>query len=238
MLPPLPRRGNGRHCIAHPSRRASLPRIGCRVGPRIVLFEACSAFTRIAACTLALPPNRGSLTRRLQPLRFLHSCSGASGWSSSPGGPLTHWKAPPYHGARQLQTVEVATENSGKRAYVFVFDPHATWQGARHRSARSSGPEPSLMITEATMLAASSLGSMAASGGCRGKSSPLPPVLLCFAPSRRNRSTSVEILCSRMPCTAQHICNYLILHAICSLAQHLLSPVVWSTHSPIQGEPK
>ena len=30
--------------------------------------------------------------------------SGASGWSSSPGGPLTHWKAPPYHGARQFRT--------------------------------------------------------------------------------------------------------------------------------------
>ena len=110
MLPPLPRRGNGRHCIAHPSRRASLPRIGCRVGPRIVLFEVCSAFTHVAACTLALPPNRGSLTRRLQPLRFLRSCSGASGWSSSPGGPLTHWKAPPYHGARHLQTFDLASQ--------------------------------------------------------------------------------------------------------------------------------
>ena len=27
-----------------------------RVGLRIVLFEACSAFTRVTACTLALPP--------------------------------------------------------------------------------------------------------------------------------------------------------------------------------------
>jgi hypothetical protein len=38
------------------SRRISLPRKGCRVGLRIVLFEACSAFTRVAACTLALSP--------------------------------------------------------------------------------------------------------------------------------------------------------------------------------------
>ena len=37
--------------------------IGGRVGPRIDLFEVCSAFTRVVACTLALPPNRGSLTR-------------------------------------------------------------------------------------------------------------------------------------------------------------------------------
>ena len=104
MLPPLPRRGNGWSNLAHPSRRISLPRNGSRAGPRIVLFEACSAFTLVAACTLALPPSRGSLTRRLQPCRFLYSCSGASGWSISPGGPLTHWKTPPWHGARQFRT--------------------------------------------------------------------------------------------------------------------------------------
>src|ERR1700736_1229294 len=36
--------------------RVSLPRYGSRVGLCIVLFEACSAFTRITACTLALSP--------------------------------------------------------------------------------------------------------------------------------------------------------------------------------------
>ena len=56
MLPPLPRRGDGRSHCAHPFRRVSLPRNGSRVGPRIDRFEACSAFTRVAACTLALPP--------------------------------------------------------------------------------------------------------------------------------------------------------------------------------------
>jgi len=61
VLSPLPRHSHWRHCFAHPSSRVSLPRIGCRVGPRIVLFEACSAFTRVTACTLARPPNRGSL---------------------------------------------------------------------------------------------------------------------------------------------------------------------------------
>src|SRR5439155_3829203 len=34
----------------------SLPRYGSRVGLRIVLFEACSAFARVTACTLALSP--------------------------------------------------------------------------------------------------------------------------------------------------------------------------------------
>src|SRR6202030_2616746 len=41
--------------LIHPSR-ISLPRKGRRVGLRIVLFEACSAFTRVTACTLALSP--------------------------------------------------------------------------------------------------------------------------------------------------------------------------------------
>ena len=57
---------NGRVCRQYPGAaagrialltspgRVSLPRYGSRVGLRIVLFEACSAFTRVTACTLAL----------------------------------------------------------------------------------------------------------------------------------------------------------------------------------------
>src|SRR5467141_5198102 len=41
--------------LTSPSR-ISLPRNGSRVGLCIVLFEACSAFTRVTACTLALSP--------------------------------------------------------------------------------------------------------------------------------------------------------------------------------------
>src|SRR6478609_1380754 len=41
--------------LTSPSR-ISLPRNGSRVGLRIVLFEACSAFTRVTACTLAPSP--------------------------------------------------------------------------------------------------------------------------------------------------------------------------------------
>jgi hypothetical protein len=142
MLPPLPRHGNERHCIAHPSRRVSLPRIGGRVGLRIVLFEVCSAFTRVAACTLARPPNRGSLTRRLQPLRFLRSCSGASGWSSSPGGPLTHWKAPPYHGARQLQTCMVFSAFFCNSEEAGVEGPAAASAFALERQTSKESPYP------------------------------------------------------------------------------------------------
>src|SRR5262245_42689909 len=45
----------GLHSLTQPSR-ISLPRKGYRVGLRIVLFEVCSAFTRVTACTLAPSP--------------------------------------------------------------------------------------------------------------------------------------------------------------------------------------
>jgi len=47
----------GSYSAQSPSR-INLPRKGYRVGLRIDLFEACSAFTHIAACTLALSPIR------------------------------------------------------------------------------------------------------------------------------------------------------------------------------------
>src|ERR1700757_3659080 len=56
MLSPLPRRSGWADRFAHSSSRVSLPRKGHRVGLRIVLFEVCSAFTCVTACTLALSP--------------------------------------------------------------------------------------------------------------------------------------------------------------------------------------
>ena len=91
MLSPLPRCSDGRSCLAHPFRRISLPRKGRQVGLHIVCFEACSAFTRVTACTLALSPYFVTrFTRRLQPFRYLHDCSGCfrlehfAGWGFHP----------------------------------------------------------------------------------------------------------------------------------------------------------
>ena len=109
---PLPRHSDQGPYSARSPGRSSFPRYGCRVSLCIVLFEACSAFTRVTARTLALPPIRGTLHRRLQPLRCLHDCSGCFRRERSPGGPLTHWEAPPLHGARQLRTYPPAS-NSG-----------------------------------------------------------------------------------------------------------------------------
>ena len=82
MLLPLPRRSDWRYYDAHPFSRISLPRNGHRVGLRIDLFEACSAFTHVAACTLALSPY--FVTRLPEGFRhFVTSMPApvASGWS-------------------------------------------------------------------------------------------------------------------------------------------------------------
>src|SRR5712672_1917266 len=56
MLPPLPRCSSWAYSSLISPRRVSLPRKGHRVGLHIDLFEACSAFTHVAACTLARSP--------------------------------------------------------------------------------------------------------------------------------------------------------------------------------------
>src|ERR1022692_3901682 len=74
-----PGAASGRIASLTSSRRISLPRKGCRVGLRIVLFEDCSAFTRVAACTLALSPIRDTLIEGFS--HFVTSMTAASGWS-------------------------------------------------------------------------------------------------------------------------------------------------------------
>jgi hypothetical protein len=74
----------------------SLPGKGAPVGPHIVFFEVCSAFTVVTACTLALPPYivariPKAPTALLPPQLLRLLPAGAS----SPGGIGTRWKAPP-----------------------------------------------------------------------------------------------------------------------------------------------
>src|SRR6476646_5657007 len=76
-----PGAASGRITSLISSRRSSLPRKGCRVGLRIVLFEACSAFTRVAACTLALPPIRDTLSEGFSYFVTSIAAPVASGWS-------------------------------------------------------------------------------------------------------------------------------------------------------------
>jgi hypothetical protein len=107
MLSPLPRRSGWADSLARSPSRVSLPRKGRRVGLRIVLFEACSAFTRVTACTLALSPIRDTLIEGFSHFVTSMTAPIASGWSVSPGGTCTHWKAPPLHGAHPQETFSV-----------------------------------------------------------------------------------------------------------------------------------
>src|SRR4029079_11730589 len=66
--------------FAHSPSRISLPRKGRRVGLHIVLFEACSAFTRVAACTLARSPSRDPLSEGFSHFVTSMTAPVASGW--------------------------------------------------------------------------------------------------------------------------------------------------------------
>src|SRR5246500_4941602 len=105
MLSPLPRRSGWAYYFAHSPSRVSLPRKGHRVGLRIVLFEPCSAFTRVTACTLALSPMRDTLIEGFSHFVTSMTAPIASGWSESPGGACTHWKAPPCHAAHPVPDI-------------------------------------------------------------------------------------------------------------------------------------
>src|SRR5258708_3974640 len=104
MLPPLPRCSGWASSSLVSPNRVSLPRFHVRVGLHIVLFEACSAFTHVAACTLARSPYVVTAIRRLQTFRLLHACSGCFRLERLPGGAFTIGNAPPCHGARGKQT--------------------------------------------------------------------------------------------------------------------------------------
>src|SRR5215813_6163012 len=85
MLSPLPRRSGWVVAFARYPSHVSLPRKGCRVGLRIVLFKACSAFTRVTACTLALPPIRGTHSEGFSYFVTSIAAPVASGWSGCRG---------------------------------------------------------------------------------------------------------------------------------------------------------
>ena len=81
-----------------PQRRRPSPKFR-RVGSRIALFEACSAFTHVTACILAESPC-DPLHRRLRRFRCLRPRSGCFRLEQHlSGGTLTHWRSAPFHGA-------------------------------------------------------------------------------------------------------------------------------------------
>src|SRR5271167_3654244 len=102
VLPPLPRCSDWASSSLVSPSRVSLPRKRRRVGLHIGIFEACSAFTRVAARTLAPSPICDQLHRRLQPFRHLHDCSGCFRLERSPGWDLHPLESAACHGAHPL----------------------------------------------------------------------------------------------------------------------------------------
>src|SRR6202790_3087355 len=116
MLPPLPRCSSRAYSSLISPGRISLPRKGCRVGLHIVLFEACSAFTRVAACTLARSPIRDPLPEGFRHFVASMPAPVASGWSGCRVG-----LAPT--GKRRL-----VTAHTQRRPSADHFHSHATFQ--------------------------------------------------------------------------------------------------------------
>ena len=87
MPSPLPRRNRCAFSLILPSD-GSLPSVP-KVGFRISIFEACSAFTHVTACRFARSPS-DPLHRRLRRLRYLHHRSDCY-WLERelPGGTFT-----------------------------------------------------------------------------------------------------------------------------------------------------
>jgi hypothetical protein len=77
--------------------------------------------SRYGLHTRAVTVFRDTFTRRLQPFRYLHDCSGASGWSIRRVGFTPTGKAPPYHGARHKPTFIVL--GSGAEVKPGVLGP-------------------------------------------------------------------------------------------------------------------
>src|SRR5438552_2897345 len=116
MLPPLPRCSGWEYSSLISPSRVSLPRKGHRVGLHIVLFEACSAFTRVAACTLARLPIRNPLSEGFSHFVTSMTAPVASGWS------VTGWGLHPLESAalsRRTPTPDFKSEEQmvGTRQY-------------------------------------------------------------------------------------------------------------------------
>src|ERR1700730_8635056 len=95
MPSPLPRRSGWTYSSLVSPCRISLPRKGCRVGLRVVLFEACSAFTHVAACTLARAPIRNPLSEG-----FSHFVTSMTAPVASGGSEIAGWAFHPLERCR------------------------------------------------------------------------------------------------------------------------------------------
>ena len=143
-----------------------------RVGSHIILFEACSAFTRVTACLRAESPTRpfdiGVLRRdSLPPL----TAPTASGWSDPlPGGTLTHWRPPSLHGAPDRPHERPICHNP----HTHTFPPlRPATRKSRTEPARCRGaPRRSGTVSNQTPWVSNELPGSSVTVGCNGGGCP------------------------------------------------------------------
>src|SRR4051812_47991695 len=104
MLPPLPRRSVWAYCFAHFTQPCQPSPKGSSGRPAHRLFEVCSAFTHVAACTLARSPIRGPLSEGFSHFVTSMTAPVASGWSGCRVGLTPTGKRRFCHGAHPVQT--------------------------------------------------------------------------------------------------------------------------------------
>src|ERR1700732_4648766 len=107
MPSPLPRPSAWTYSSLVSPCRISLPRKVCRVGLRVVLFEACSAFTHVAACTLARSPIRDPLSEG-----FSHFVTSMTAPVASGGSEIAGWAFHP------LERCRLSTAHTQRRQWT------------------------------------------------------------------------------------------------------------------------
>src|SRR6516165_5615938 len=112
MLSPLPRRSGWVSCFAHPPQPCQPSPITLSGRPAHRPFRGLlGVHSRYGLHTCAVTVYRDPLTEGFSYFVTSIAAPVASGWSVSPGGTCTHWKAPPSHGARQEPTSGVSGDD-------------------------------------------------------------------------------------------------------------------------------
>ena len=117
------------------------PRKGRRVGLHIDIFEACSAFTRVAACTLALSPIRDTLIEGFSHFVTSMTAPIASGWSDCRVGfsPTGKRRLCTAHANSRHHQVRASMQGKPKRV-----GRRSNWNKiGKHGHAYEPTPEPS-----------------------------------------------------------------------------------------------
>src|SRR5467141_5405676 len=115
MLPPLPRCSSWAYSSLISPSRVTLPRKGSPGLPAHRPFRGMlGVHSRCGLHTRAVTVFRDPLSEGFRHFVTSMPAPVASGWSESPGGPRTHWKAPPCHGAPPTRSLtKVSSEVSG-----------------------------------------------------------------------------------------------------------------------------